>query len=323
VSQDFVALLNKGINKHLLLEEPMMESVLPDLFHMIDMDGRYMDRVTWQTYSNPQRRNPMEQVAPGQFMQSFAKRYTPVAYALGDMIAEEDWRDDRYGVMTRLLPAKGGALARAHSVLREIVAAQYIQILGFAADPATLSTPIPTMADGRPLFSNYHPVSRQNNNVFFSNRPSVGVDLSNSSYQIAAATLRQQPMPNNVELRPNEPRILCVNPNQHYLAKQIISGEWFYNTADRNTNFAKDDNIKLVEWAYFRQNGTNAAAGNELAYNGWFIEGKEHFLNFVDRERVQIKTDYITAVLAYTFVSWAAFVVGADDSRGLYGSPGA
>jgi len=317
MSQDLVPLLSKGINKHLMLADAMIPSPLPDIFHMETMDGRYSDEVMWELYQSPSRRGPFEPVMPGTFKASFGKRYTPVTYALGDMIAQEDWDDDNYGVMTKLLPQKGGALARAHKVLREIVAAQFFSVLGFAAE----GNNTPTMSDGRPLFSTAHPVSQSNNGVTYANKPSSSLDLSNGSFQVAASNLRQQFAPNNTEIRPNEPRVLVVNPNQAYVAKQVLRGDWQMNSVDRNQNWITEDNCKLVQWAYFRSSGTLGAAST-TPYNAWFVVGDEHYLNFKDREQVTVKTDYATNVLAYLFVSYARFVIGATDWRGTYGSPG-
>jgi len=317
MSQDIVPLLNKGINRHVYLAEQMLESPLPDIFHMGDMDGRYEDEFMWELYQNPQSRGPFEPVEPGQIHASYGKRWTPVTYALGDMIAEEDWNDDQYAVLTKLLPQKGGALARAHKVLREIVGANFFSVLAFAA----AGNNTPTMSDGRPLFDASHPVSLSNSGVLFSNTTSTSVDLSNSSFQVAASNIRQQPAPNNTEIMSNQPRCLVVNPNQNYVAKQVLRGDWQMNSAERNQNWVTEDGIDLIQWAYFRKSGT-VGATSSTPYNAWFVLGKDHQLYWKSREDVTVKTDYATNVLAYLFVSYARFVCGALDWRGSFGSGG-
>jgi hypothetical protein len=330
LSTDIAPLLSSGINRNEWYAEAMIPSVLDRIFHMEEMDGAYKDVFSWRGYQNPQRRGPLEAVAPGTFAWNWGKRFIPVEYALGDIIALRDWQWDKYGIMTKVLPSKGGALARAHKVLREIIAAQFFQVLGFAADPAVLTTPVPTMVDGRPLFSNYHPIARDQPGTF-SNRPSVDVDLANSSYQIAAAQLRQQPLPNVVELANNGPNKIVVNPNQGYLAKQILkensNGQnWLSSqnspSADRTPNWAIDDHIEIIEWPYFRVSGTNATAGNELAYNAWMLFADSHHCYFEDSQEVVINVDWIPNILAFLFVSYCRFVIGASDPRSCYGSKG-
>lgn len=292
------------------------EAVYGKIFHEDSMDGRYTDEQTWEKYGLPARRGPGEPVKQGQLKPSFSKRFVPVTYGLADIITEEDWSDDQYGVLARALPSKGGALAEAHAVLKERVAADFLRLLCFAPE----GNNVPGMPDGRPLFSSLHPVSQANTGTTYSNRPSVDVDLSIASYQQGASNLRQQFAPNSVTIINNEPRALIINPNLRYVATQILRGDWERGTADRNMNVIKDDNIKLIEWAYFRTNGTNGAATN--AFNAWILQGKTHYLRFFNREEVKIKTDYNIAVLAYIFVSYCRFVVGVSDARGVYGSKG-
>jgi hypothetical protein len=318
MSQDLAVLFSKGINEHYLLTYDLYPSYIPDIFRVGTMDGRYEYDQLWEGYQLPQTRNPGEGWAQGQFRPSFNKKYVPVNYALGDVIAQEDYDDDEYGVISRLLPAKGGALARAHATLKEIVAANYFKNVAFATEGNnTVGT-----SDGRPLFSNAHPISQNNTAVTFANRPSVDADFSISTYQVAAVNLRQQPAPNNTELIRNSPRAIVINPNLHYVGTQILKGEWELGTANRNMNVIKQDNVQLIEWPYFRTSGATGGTYPGNAYNAWMMLGREHYLRFIVRQDVKIKTDYAIAALAYVFVSYCRFDVGATDWRGTYGSKG-
>lgn len=312
MSTDLNPLFSKGINKHFHLKYELHPSKLDTIFHMDTMDGRYTDEQMWEKYQLPGQRSPGNAWRRGELKPSYSKRFVPVNYALGDVIAQEDWDDDQYGVLSRLLPAKGGALADAHAVLKERVAADFFKNIAFAA----AGNNVAGMADGRPLFDTAHPVSLANSSVTYANRPSTEVDLSISAYQAGATNLMQQFAPNDTEIIANRPRILVINPDQRYVAKQILKGEWERGTTDRNKNFITDDNVRLVEWPYFRTSGSTGTR------NAWFLVGDTHYLRFMTRQDVRIKTDYDITTLAYVFVSYCRFVVGASDWRGVYGSKG-
>jgi len=312
MSQDLTPLFSKGISKQFGIAYDAWPTVLPQIFHMGQMDGRYTDEQNWEMYGLPLRRGPGEGVAQGQFKPSFGKRYTPVNYALGDILAYEDWKDDQYGVMAKVLPTKGGQLAVSHQTLKEIVAANFFKNIAFA----TVGNNTPQMADGQPLFSTAHPISQANSGVTVSNRASSGGDLSFATYDAGAVNIRQQKAANNTQFLQNNPRVLVVNPVLHRVANQIMRGDWERGTADRNLNIYKND-ADVIEWPYFQ------ASGSTGTNNSWFIVADNHYLQFLIRQEAEITTDYAIGVQAYVFVSTSRFVCGSSDWRGCYGNAGA
>lgn len=312
MSMKLAPVFNKVAVKHYLAEEKLIPSVIDKLFHVETIDTPYTDDQLWEMYSGPEPKLPLQPVAQGAFQPSFSRRYVPVMYALGDVIAEEHWADDQYGVIHRVLPSRGGALARAFATHKEKLAADLFQILGFGTAPVAGSP------DGQPLFSTAHPISVSQSDVTASNRPSTYVDLSHTAYNAMWANLAQQPAANNYDLISNRPRLLVVNPTQRVVANQIVKGDWERGTSDRNINIAKGD-CEVLVWPYFRKTGAASATGS---YNAWFVIGQTHFLKWFNRTGFNLKTDYDIDVLGYKFVAFMRYVCGWTDWRGTYGSAG-
>lgn len=312
MSQELTPLLTKGINRHFHLKYDLHPSRIETIFHTDTMDGRYTDEQMWEKYGLPGQRQPGQTWRRGELKPSYSKRFVPVNYALGDVIAQEDWDDDQYGVLARLLPAKGGALADAHAVLKERVAADFFKNIAFAA----AGNNVQGMADGRPLFDTAHPVSLGNSATTYANRPSTEADLSFSSLQAGISNLEQQFAPNDTEIIENRARLLVYNNDQKFVVRQLLKGDMKYDTANNAMNPIKEDNIRGVAWPYFRTSGTTGTR------NAWFLVGDTHYLRFITRQDTRIKTDYDISTLSYVFVSYCRFVVGASDWRGVYGSKG-
>lgn len=305
-------MFSKGINKHFHLKYELHPSKLETIFHMDTMDGRYTDEQMWEKYQLPGQRSPGNAWRRGELKPSYSKRFVPVNYALGDVIAQEDWDDDQYGVLARLLPAKGGALADSHAVLKERVAADFFKNLAFAA----AANNIAGMSDGRPLFDTAHPVSLANSATTYANRPAADADLSLATVQAGVSNLEQQFAPNDTEIISNRARILVANNDQKFVVKQLLRNDMAFDTANHKKNYLTDENIRPVFWPYFRTSGTTGTR------NAWFLVGDTHYLRFLSRQDVRIKTDYDISTLSFVFVSYCRFVVGASDWRGTYGSKG-
>ena len=315
MSTAIAALFGKGINKHFNLEFKQWTPAYSKLFHEEKMTGRILDRQGWEMYGSPAITMPLNPVAMDQFQQSFSKRYFPVKRTLGDVIAEEDWDDDQYGVTHRVVPGRGGAMARVFVARKEYDAAYLLGTLGFSA-----ASPVPGSPDGKSLFNTAHPISLANNTVTVSNTPSTQVDLSNTSYYAAYTNLCQQLEPNNFNIIDNRPASLWYNPILRQVAVQIAQGDWERSsTANSLMNVAVKDNLRLVEWPYWRVTGSTSAANS---WNGWGIQGDEHHMVYANRQEFKARSDYDINVQGYIFVAYVRYDFGFDDWRGMYASSG-
>lgn len=315
MSTDLVQLFTNGLNQQYLLELDALPTTYDRVFQVEEMSGRYEDDQLWELPGSPQETLPFQNTYQDSLKPNFSKRYFPVTYTLGDSIAFEDWDDDQYGVLHKVVPGKGGAMARSYIALMERLCADYLATTGFSA-----ASPVPGSPDGVALFSTAHPVSLSQSGTTVANRPFSEVDLSHSSYNAAYANLVQQYSPNNWEILANAPSALLVNPTQRAVATQIAKGTYERASPNLSENVAINDDLEIILWPYFRLTGATAAAN---AWNGWVLLGKQHHLKFKNRQTVKFETDRNIDVRAYLFTSYARFDIGHTDWRGVYGSKGA
>lgn len=308
---DIGSLLVDGISEHLWTEYKELDRVSDTIFHTRDVSSRYVDEQGWELYPRPSVRRPGEPHVSGSIQQSYGKRYVIVGYGLMDAIPMEDWRDDRYGLTHRLLPGKGGALARAFNVNEELVCAEMFQNLGYVS-----GTSVSGSFDGVALFSTAHPVSMAQSAQTVANRPSSEVDISIAGIDAARTNLVTQYAPNYTEMLQNKPRLLVCHPSQFRVAWQCCKAEYERATADRNANAVQQYGIDILEWAYFRKSGATGT------YNAWFVVGETHYLKKLRREGVEILSDRDIITKSFIFTADARFCVGWSDWRGTYGSLG-
>lgn len=304
-------LITKGISKWLYEALDAVPSAIPSIFHVESTTSRIVDHQAIQTYTLPTNRLPGQNVTFQGLYPGYGKRYVVVDYAMGDFVPVEDWDDDEYGVYGRLLPKQGGAIARAFETLREYTAATFLKndVLGSSST---------AFADGAPLCYTAHPLSPQNVNLTGSNRPATDGDLSVYNYIWASTNLRTQFAPDGVTILRNQPAKLIIHPANRYVGRQILRGDWYPGTAERNENFIKEDNVSLVEWPYFLA-GTSA----QSYQNAWIVQGATHNMYWIDRqEKATVRTDFAINSLSYVWVANDRFVCGASDWRGIAGSSG-
>src|SRR5215472_2405239 len=110
-STNISLLFSKGISNHFFVDIKQVASKYRRVFRHSMLDSRYRDDATWENYPLPQCRAYGTPVKMGAFQQSYTKRCLVDSYGLGDTIPKEDVADDLYGIIHRILPAKGGGLA--------------------------------------------------------------------------------------------------------------------------------------------------------------------------------------------------------------------
>lgn len=301
----------KGLDKNIGITLATYDPGWKPIFHVEPTGMRYIDRQLWEGYQLPQFRVPGTVIASGQFLPSFNKHYVVQNYGLQDQFPDEDVDDDLYGVIKRVIPAKGGLFGQTFNDLMEIYCANLLGVTGYASGSNVAGSP-----DGVALFSNAHPVSVSQSTITASNVPTIPVDLSIAGVQASETALRLQKAPNNITELKNEVDMVVYNSAEHYIAMQVYKGRWEVNTADRNENFITRDNVKLHSWPYWNKSGVTGTN------NGWFVRGKTHHLNFFMRQAVKSKQQADINTNSTIIAATIRFVAGYDDWRGVWGSPG-
>ena len=306
-----------GISRFFFKKLKLHPPVWRNFMHYDDMNTAYVERQGMINYGLPFRRLPGETVRMMNLAEDFNVRYVPDMFSGGDSIPEEDIMRDLYRVMHEMLPRMGGNFADMYKTLMDIQVASLFINFGYA--PGNIAYG----ADGVALFSTNHPMSRQNPTVKWSNRPSVDVDPSVAAYNAAYTNIHAlQKGPNNIQLMENEPKGVVFHPNQRTIWTQIAKGFWQPDSANRNENVIRGDNLKLNPWAYFTSAGAQGATQTPSAFNSWFVYGHEHYLQFFMREMFNIATQSDITTRSQLFAAHMEIAMGWDSARGTYGSAG-
>lgn len=193
------------------------------------------------------------------------------------------------------------ALARAMAHTKQVKAA-YPLNAGFSAYQS---------GDGVSLFNTSHPLVSGGVN---SNRPSVGVDLNETSLEAAVIQISEWTDERGL-LIAARPRKLIVPPDLMFVAKRVLDTDLRPGTADNDINAMKA--MGTIPQGYSVNHYLTDS-------NAWFImtdipNGMKHFV------RAPLETsmdgDFDTGNVRYKARERYSF--GVSDPLGVWGSPGA
>lgn len=310
MSSVFNALIQPGISKQTGIEYEAIPNICDQIYKREKTRSRVVDTQGWEMYGRPGRRMPGEEFAAGEFRQSFGHRIVIKNWGMYDALPNEDIEDDPTRLITQILPATGGGIARAFRTNEELVCAEYMMNLAY-----TSATGLQSQFDGVALASLSHPVSQLNAGVIKANTPTSQVDLSIAAFDGMVVNMMLQKAANNQEILNGGPTHLVTNQTIRRVAMQILDGKWERDTANRNLNIYKGQ-CKLLEWGYFQKSG---ATGTN---NAWFAFGKNHKLVKIHRMNFQMDTDKDITTNSQIWVAMQRFEVGHRDWRDTYFSQG-
>lgn len=230
--------------------------------------------------------------------EAWTARYTHETIALGFSITEEAMEDNLYDSLSSRYTK---SLARGMAYTKQVKAAA---ILNNAFSGSFL------YGDGVSLCSTAHPLVNGATNA---NRPTVGVDLNETSLENAvigiAAWTDERGM-----LIAAKPKKLVIPPALMFVATRLLETQQRVGTADNDINALKSNGS--IPGGYTVNHFLTDT-------NGWFLltdvpNGLKHF------ERVKMKTamdgDFDTGNVRYKARERYSF--GVSDPLGIYGSPG-
>lgn len=307
------ALLTKGIRKNYDILGDTYDVMGKKLFHVYDSNAGYEQVQGYVGYGLPQIRGIGQPIAESAIQQDFGKVYLHSNFGLLDVLPMELIDDDIYGLLTRWATSRAGSQAESYATNDEMLAANYLTNVGFAS-----SVPVQGSPDGQPIFSLNHPVSAVDPTNLQSNTTSAVANMSMAALQAARANLEQQKKANGLTKIKNRIARVVFNPNIEEIVLQLLRSDWVPNTADRNMNTLQMRNIEPFSWPYWEASG----AASSTAFNSWFVQGEEHYLEWYLRQAVRFKEQEVVRINSVIYASTQRQSLGHSNWRGLFGSAG-
>jgi Mu-like prophage major head subunit gpT len=226
--------------------------------------------------------------------------YSPVRFALGYKITDEMVKHELYGQVEKFERA---LIASAIDLQETVGALVFNNGFGTTNADGFLSTGF----DGLQLFSTAH--TRLDGGTVIRNRPSADVDLSVTGLQNATVdfdnTVNDRGRPQKIE-----PRLLVINPEDKFTAREILQSEYKPGTANNEINALRAENLSFMVSHYI----TDADA--------WFLLGDQHDLNYIWEQRPEgaMEEDFDAMVIKRRIVE--GMFVGHGEFRGTWGTSG-
>lgn len=315
MSSQIAAIFTPGINEWGGFRYKLYEPKYKMLFRVVPMTGRQWLHQRMQRYGFPGTTLPLNPVHMDEIRQDFSKALTPVTRTLGDIAAKEDWDDDPYGFLRRIIPASAGAMGNSHQQKRE-----YDCFYNFLTVQAySTASPVPGSPTGVSLFNASCPVSLYYNTTTFSNIASNPVSLSSTAYYSAYTYFRTTVDPNNQFPIDDMPKYLLFHPSQRAVAQHLAKGNYERGSSTQAftglLNAAKGDNLVLVESSYYKRTLSTSPANS---FDGWNLFGENNGLIFGDRSEFEATADYDANRRGYFWVSEGRYDYGFTDHRSAY-----
>lgn len=224
--------------------------------------------------------------------------YTPVRFALGYKITQEMVDHELYGQVEKF----ERALMKSAIDLQETTAALLLNN-GFVTTNANGF--VATGFDGLATFSTAHP--RLDGAGTIRNRPSTDATLGVTALQSALIDIDRW---KDDRGRPIfvRPKLLIVNPEDRFTAKELLQSEYKPGTANNEVNALQDAGLSFMVSHYL----TSVA--------DWFVQCDQHDLSFIwdERPRAGMENDFDAEVIKRKIVE--GFVAGHGEWRGIWGT---
>lgn len=287
-----------GLNALFGLEYKKYEDEHAEIYETENSERSFEEEVKLSGFGAAPVKNEGSAISYDNAQEAFTARYNHETIAMGFAITEEAMEDNLYDSLSSRYTK---ALARAMAYTKQVKAA-YPLNAGFSAYQS---------GDGVSLFSTSHPLVSGGVN---SNRPTVGVDLNETSLEAAVIQIADWTDERGL-LIAARPRKLVVPPDLMFVAQRILATELRPATADNDINALRSMGV-IPEGFSVNHYLTDT--------NAWFLmtdvpNGMKHFV------RAPLETsmdgDFDTGNVRYKARERYSF--GVSDPLGIWGSPGA
>ena len=226
--------------------------------------------------------------------------YTPVRFALGYKITQEMMDHELYGQVEKY----ERALIKSAIDLQETKAALLFNNgFGTTDDDGFEATGF----DALQLFSTAH--TRLDGGATWRNRPSADVDLSVTGLQNASIDVENL-LDDRGRPQLVRPRLLAINPEDRFTAKELRESEYKPGTANNEINALRDEGLAYMVSHYISD------------ADAWFLICDQHDLNWIwdEKPRGGMQEEFDSEVIKRKVVE--GFFVGHGEARGVWGTSG-
>ena len=226
--------------------------------------------------------------------------YTPVRFALGYKITQEMMDHELYGQVEKY----ERALIKSAIDLQETKAALLFNNgFGTTDDDGFEATGF----DALQLFSTAH--TRLDGGATWRNRPSADVDLSVTGLQNASIDVENL-LDDRGRPQLVRPRLLAINPEDRFTAKELLESEYKPGTANNEINALRDEGLSYMVSHYISD------------ADAWFLICDQHDFNWIwdEKPRGGMQEEFDSEVIKRKVVE--GFFVGHGEARGVWGTSG-
>ena len=297
VTGSFPKLLETNIRKYFFDRYNLQPKEYTKIFHVINTDLHHLYDHTVSPIGAATAKLESNPITYADLTDGYDKTYTPTGYAIGFRSSYEMLQFDQSGIIKKA----AGMLARSLNQTMEVYAAAHFNN-GFTSATGAI--------DSQYLFDTDHPYPPGGT---YSNRPTSGTDLSETSLDIAMQYFDTMTDDNGFPLLV-QPKLLVVPPQLRKTAGEILKTDMGLYTAEGTKNMMSSSETGLSPFIWHFLTSSKA----------WFLlpAMDDHDFNFV--VNIQPKFDR-----GDDFDSgdskWKAFVnfvVGNSNPKAAYGNPG-
>lgn len=289
-----------GLNALFGLEYKKYEEEHKEIFETENSERSFEEETKLSGFGAAPVKNEGSSIAYDNAQEAWTARYTHETIAMGFSITEEAVEDNLYdSLSTRYTKA----LARAMAYTKQVKAAAIL-------NQAFTGTGNPTYGDGQVLCSTAHPLTGGGVN---SNRPTVGVDLNETSLEAAIIQIAAWKDERGL-LIAARPKKLVIPPSLQFVATRLMKTELRTATADNDINA-----IRVMSSIPGGSTVNHYLTDN----NAWFLltdipNGLKHFIR--TPMQTSMDGDFDTGNARYKARERYSF--GVSDPLGIFGSPG-
>jgi len=230
--------------------------------------------------------------------QGLSKTYTHLLFKGGYKITKESVDDGKFGMHKKLAVAHGRAMFNT----RQIEAAS---VFNNGFDPSF------TGPDLVELFATNHPLQGPDGGTY-RNELSTSADLSLTSLRQALNDVQDLVDDRGLLIHITS-KWLLIPHELRYDAQELLKSELRPGTANNDINAFQMDQLNWIQWNYLTDP------------DAWFLlpDKDEHSLRWIEREPVNISSDYDFDSSTSKTQIRNRFSYGWSSPRGPFGSPGA